>query len=65
MDEKLRYSGFLRAPLTSRTPLVDARWKIALETILSVAHAYEDHVEPPRRSKHSPRRHKVASVSMS
>jgi hypothetical protein len=37
MDEKLRYAKFphFRSPLTSRTPLVDARWKIALETILS------------------------------
>jgi hypothetical protein len=37
MDEKLRYAKFphFRSPLTSRTPLVDARRKIALETILS------------------------------
>jgi hypothetical protein len=37
MDEKLQYAGFLhfRSPLTSRAPLVDPRWKIALETILS------------------------------
>lgn len=35
--EKLRKAGFLqfRSPLTSHPPLVDARWKIILEAILS------------------------------
>ena len=35
--DKLRAAGFrsFRSTLTSRPPVVDARWKIALETILS------------------------------
>ena len=36
---KLRRAGFrrFRSTLTSRAPLVDARWKIALETLLALA----------------------------
>jgi hypothetical protein len=35
--EKLRNAGFqqFRSPLTSHPPLVDARWKIFVETLLS------------------------------
>lgn len=37
--EKLRRAGFrrFRSTMTSRAPLVDARWKIVLETVLSSA----------------------------